>query len=362
MTKILVIEDEAPVRASIVDLLKMEDYETVSAENGLVGLGLAQKELPDLIICDVMMPELDGYGVLKLLHQDYRTEGIPFIFLTAKADKEDLRQGMNLGADDYITKPFSCYELLEAILTRLNRRTSFSKQYQQRLEELRQNLSRSLPHKFITPLSMILMSSEMILHQQTPLEEHHLNEIVSGIQSAGNHLRSLIEKFLIYRELELLAIKPPKVEALRHEETTLVKQIITNVAREKALSLGREADLRLELQDTSAQISQEWLARLIEELVDNAFRYSSSHTQVRIINVPNLKQFILYIIDSGRGIAPEYICNMGPYVQFERDHYEQQSTGLGLAIAHRLVELHDGSLNIESIPCQKTIVRLSLPR
>src|SRR5947208_1781615 len=99
MTKILVIEDEALVRASIVDLLKMEDYQTFSAENGMIGFGLAQKELPDLIICDVMMPELNGYDVLELLHQDPRTEAIPFIFLTARADKDALRQGMNLGAD-----------------------------------------------------------------------------------------------------------------------------------------------------------------------------------------------------------------------------------------------------------------------
>lgn len=362
MTKILVIEDETPVRASIVDLLKMEDFETVSAENGLIGFGLAKKELPDLIICDVVMPEMDGYEVLNLLHQDPCTEGIPFIFLSAKADRDDLRQGMNLGAEDYITKPFSCDELLKVISTRLSRRDNFSHQYQQKLEELRQNLSHSLPHEFITPLSIILMSSEVILQRQAPLEEQHLNNIASAIQNAANSLHSLVKKFLIYSELEQLAVAPEKIEDLRRQETALAKQVVASVAQEKAQLLGREADLKLELHESSAHISEEWLTQLVAELVDNAFRYSHQHSPVRIINMPNPKQFILYITDSGRGMAAEYISNRGSYMQFERNRYEQQGIGLGLAIAQRVVELHGGTLDIESIPGQKTIVRLTLPR
>lgn len=127
--KILVIEDEPPVRANILELFEAEDFEVVSAENGFVGTLWALEHIPDLIICDVMMPEIDGYEVLRVLRQDPVTATIPFIFLTAMADKADIRQGMNLGADDYLTKPFTRAELLGAVSCRLAKQTALSQQY-----------------------------------------------------------------------------------------------------------------------------------------------------------------------------------------------------------------------------------------
>ncbi|NJM67511.1 MAG: response regulator [Acaryochloris sp. RU_4_1] len=139
MTKILVIEDEELVRANIAELLDAEDYEVVTAENGFLGVLWAQEHLPDLIICDVMMPELNGYEALGILSENPDTAMIPFIFLTAMADKTEIRQGMTSGADDYLTKPFSRSELLAAVSTRLSKRQVVQKQYSrehQRAEEL----------------------------------------------------------------------------------------------------------------------------------------------------------------------------------------------------------------------------------
>ncbi|MEO1401142.1 MAG: response regulator [Cyanobacteria bacterium J06635_1] len=119
MNKILVIEDEAQVRENIREILELNDYTVLSADNGQAGLQVAQTQLPDLVLCDVMMPVMDGYGVLESLRQTTQTATIPFVFLTAKADRANLRQGMNLGADDYLTKPFETRELLAAIHARL---------------------------------------------------------------------------------------------------------------------------------------------------------------------------------------------------------------------------------------------------
>src|SRR5215470_3137687 len=121
MKKILVIEDEPEMRRNITTLLRYHDYESVSAENGRAGVEAARREKPDLILCDVMMPELDGYGVLQALQGDASLARTPFIFLTAKGEKDDLRSGMNLGADDYLTKPVPKTELLQAIEARLLR-------------------------------------------------------------------------------------------------------------------------------------------------------------------------------------------------------------------------------------------------
>jgi DNA-binding NarL/FixJ family response regulator len=119
--KILVIEDEPEMRRDLVCILRLEKFQPIAAENGRAGVAAARSENPDLILCDVMMPDLDGYGVLAALRADAGTAATPFIFLTAKGEKPDIRTGMNLGADDYLTKPVAKADLLAAIRTRLKR-------------------------------------------------------------------------------------------------------------------------------------------------------------------------------------------------------------------------------------------------
>jgi len=121
MKKILIIEDNLEVRENLAEILELSNFETVTAENGKIGVHKAISEIPDLILCDVMMPELDGYGVLNILGKKPKTAEIPFIFLTAKAERSDFRKGMNLGADDYITKPFDQSELLDVIDRRIKK-------------------------------------------------------------------------------------------------------------------------------------------------------------------------------------------------------------------------------------------------
>jgi DNA-binding NarL/FixJ family response regulator len=121
MKKILVIEDEPEMRRNLTALLRYHEYEPVEAENGRKGIEAARREKPDLVLCDVMMPEMDGHGVLQALQQDAELALIPFIFLTAKGEKDDLRSGMDLGADDYLTKPVANAHLVRAIEARLRR-------------------------------------------------------------------------------------------------------------------------------------------------------------------------------------------------------------------------------------------------
>ena len=139
MKKILVIEDEPEMRRNMTALLRYHNYEPIAAENGRAGVEAARRGKPDLILCDVMMPELDGYGVLQALQADASLARIPFIFLTAKGEKDDLRSGMNLGADDYLTKPVANAELVQAIETRLRRSD------QQAKREFRPDFSSSEP-------------------------------------------------------------------------------------------------------------------------------------------------------------------------------------------------------------------------
>src|SRR6478609_1720835 len=136
MKKILLIEDNLGVRENTSEILVLANYNVITAENGKTGVELAQTEKPDLIICDIMMPELDGYGVLHILSKSEETAGIPFIFLTAKTEKTDIRKGMNLGADDYLTKPFDDTDLLNAIEARFRKNAMQQKRYESTPEGL----------------------------------------------------------------------------------------------------------------------------------------------------------------------------------------------------------------------------------
>jgi CRP-like cAMP-binding protein/ActR/RegA family two-component response regulator len=134
--KALIIEDNNDIRENVVEILELAGYTVFAADNGKTGVDLAVKNLPDIILCDIMMPELDGYGVLYMLNKNPQMAAIPFIFLTAKAERLDLRKGMEMGADDYLTKPFDDMELLNAIETRLNKKEKQETFYSRSLEHL----------------------------------------------------------------------------------------------------------------------------------------------------------------------------------------------------------------------------------
>ncbi len=167
MKKILVIEDEELVRENLIELLEAEEFEAIAAENGCIGIDLAKIHVPDLILCDVMMPQLDGYGVLVELRQDPILASIPFIFLTAKAAKTDLRQGMELGADDYITKPFTRAELLGAIASRLRKQAAMRERYHSELQQTKEQLNYLIRHDSLTGLPNRLSLREKFNQIQT---------------------------------------------------------------------------------------------------------------------------------------------------------------------------------------------------
>jgi CRP/FNR family transcriptional regulator, polysaccharide utilization system transcription regulator len=138
MKKILLIEDNSEIRENIAEILSLANYQVLEAEHGKAGVELAKKEKPDLIICDIMMPQLDGYGVLHMLSKNPETSSIPFIFLTAKSEKEDFRKGMNLGADDYLIKPFDDLELLDAVEMRLKKNEILKGEFKKSAEGLQE--------------------------------------------------------------------------------------------------------------------------------------------------------------------------------------------------------------------------------
>jgi YesN/AraC family two-component response regulator len=178
MTKVLVIEDEVQSRGIFLDSLEAEGFEAIGAENGLVGVQMAQTELPDLVLCDVTMPKLDGFGVLSELRQNPATAIIPFIFLTARAAKTELRQGMELGADDYLTKPSTIEELLAAIEVRLEKQKAFKQWYEVQSQQI-------LAASDQETESLSIFPSDIALKQVFEFIEAHFRESISLRDVAG---------------------------------------------------------------------------------------------------------------------------------------------------------------------------------
>lgn len=362
MKRILIIEDDVDVRNSIQDILLLEKFDVVTAANGKVGVILAQEKAPELIICDVMMPKLNGHQVLKTLRQDASTASIPFIFLSAKSTQRDYRHGMELGADDYLTKPFTPGDLLRAIATRLEKQSAIAQQVQERIDRLCSNIALSLPHEINTPLNGILGLTQMLMTTYETLPEEEMSEILDAIYSSGERLYQLSQNFLLYTDLEMIARTPEKTTALQRKQVrSSTTAAIVDAATAEALNANRETDMLLNLQDAVVCISHLKLQKIVKELVSNAFKSSPSGTTVQVVSHTANQQFCLYIIDHGYGFTEHQLATIGAYMQFDRKQHEQQGVGLGLIIAKRMIELHGGDLQIESIPHKQTIVRVMLP-
>ncbi len=363
MSKILVIEDEVAVRENIIELLSEEGYEAIGAQDGDEGVRLVWKEMPDLIICDILMPNLDGYGVLAKISQDVRLTSIPFLFLTARIGRDDLRKGMGLGADDYITKPFTRSELLQAIATRLGRMQKLESFAQRKLIELRKQITTKLPHELLTPLSITLGYSELLRDQIEELSRDEVRGLAQDIHHATQRLIHLVENYLLFADLEMILADPKKAQDFHQVESIEVLPFLSEIALEKARQVERETDLVLNLQPGTVFVYEAHLAKICEELVDNAFRYSRKGTPVEVQGevFPTRRMYRLRLVDEGHGMTAEQIRSVDGFIQVDRHMVQRSGLGFGLALVRRLAELYQGTLTIFSQPGKGTQVDVTLP-
>lgn len=342
MKKILLIEDNADMRENTAEILELANYKVISAPNGRVGVEKASKENPDLIICDIMMPELGGYGVLYLLSKNPSTASIPFIFLTAKAEKADLRKGMSMGADDYLTKPFEEMELLNAVEARLRKSDVFRKEFTKNIEGLSEFLAQARGLEELSRLSadrkvhhfkkkeMIYMEGDepngIIFVVKGRIKTYKTNEdgkeFITGIHKEGDFLGyiDLIEN-TEYRE---------SAEAMDEAEVTIIPRqdffsllysnrdvaakfikLLSNNLQEtedRLLNLAynsvrkRVADALITLQqryhtakdqNSGFSVSREDLASMVGTATESVIRTLSDFKEEKLIDIKEKNIFIL---------------------------------------------------------------------
>jgi signal transduction histidine kinase len=350
MSKILVIDDEAWLREMIRLALAQHGCDVVEAGDFAEGIAAARGEMPDLILCDVNMDKAGaGYMLLSKLREDPATAAIPFILMTGLADAAGMRQGMALGADDYLPKPFKIDELYAAVDARLRKAKTVREEAERKLSHLRNQISFVLPHEMRTPLNGIISNAELLAtNEELPLPASEIAVMGREISQSGQRLERLIENFLAYAQIELLAADPQAVGELRGARIEKPGELARRTAADIASRFERGHDLGVEVVDASLAIADEYFKKIVTELVQNAFKYSESGSPVRVRLAMNGIEAELSVRDAGRGFTPEQIQRIGAYVQFERKMQDVEGLGLGLAIAKKLVELHGGTLNVES--------------
>lgn len=357
MKKILVVEDDPRLKSNISELLQAEGYNTNCASNGLEALNYIREEVPDLIISDIMMPMMDGMEFIKRIQSNSNTSSIPFIFLTAKVEAFDIRNGMNLGADDYITKPFKTAELLKAVSVRLKKKENVIHHF----EEMKTDIASKVPHELRTPLVSIFGYSDIILDEIDNLSNDEIKSYVKMIRSAGEKIHERVEKFLIYTELELLYTGMECGERIKNE-TFLINQEefewnFLDMVKEK----GRGDDLLISIDDCTIGIAKNYLVVILKELLENAVKFSKPSTQIKLLGFSEEGYYKIVVSDEGRGINKSEIEKIEAFRQFERDGYRKEGVGLGLAIVKKILEIFKGSMSIDSRTDIGTTVTALIP-
>lgn len=359
--KILVIEDEELLRTSIVELLELEDYEALGACNGEEGIVIAKRDLPDLIISDIMMPIKNGYEVVQELRNDFTTSKIPIIFLSAKADKQDSRFGMSLGVEDYITKPFSKQELFNTIKTRLERVETYEKHYDKKVVDLKISLASTLPHELRTPLNGILASSQFLLNRSIDLSKEDINELHQTIYSSALRLNRLITNYLLFFDLEIISSNSQTCTNLQGLFLESTAYTIESTISKRFEDENRQFDVAYNIQNLPIQIEETYLSKICEELADNAFKFSEPNFKVEVTTSIENNVYFLSVSNKGIVIDKDEALKIEAYVQFKRDVYEQQGSGLGLAIVQKICQIFNGSFEIKNIDNLYTVSTVRLP-
>ncbi len=360
--KILVVEDEEPIRELLKMELETEGFIVDIAANGAEGLEKVKKFRPDLIVCDVMMPVMDGFTMQEKLSQMENFKDIPLIFLTAKSDRKDIRFGKSIGAEDYITKPFEFEDLLVSINAKLKKYIERKQTLNARLDEIRKSILYALPHEFKNPLSTMSGFLSLLLDKDYQKSESEMEEFLNYIKQSSDRLHRLVLNFLKLAELEVTESDENKVKEIRSIRNTNWGTEVETIIKDLQEKFNVSFNYTLEGISHPCPFDYNSLNIILTELISNAIKFSPSD-RIDIFVSAKATPFLfeLKVQDKGIGIPKEEIEKiLDPFYQYNRKFYEQQGGGLGLTIVNKLVQIFNGKLEIESEPEKGTVVKISV--
>jgi two-component system, sensor histidine kinase and response regulator len=354
------------MRDQIATTLLAAFYETHTAVDGADGVDKALRNPPDLIICDMMMPNMNGQEVLVEVRQHPELASVPFIFLTAVDSINTMRESMNLGADDYLFKPFLPNELLNAVNTRLKYHRQIEATAEQQLEAIKLRLARTITHELRTPLSLIVTSLEAMSMPDMELSKEEAAEMLDTMNRGTKRLGHCIEQmvFATYLTTGVYTADSVARNAIASSVKELVDKAI-NSAKQFTIRQAEKVDIRLTAdsdENVVIQCDPGAMKHALAELVSNALIFSPPGGNVRISYKRLQDDVRIMITDNGQGIPDQDLKEaLDWFGQVNREMQEQQGMGLGLPLANQLIAMHNGSLEIRSIVGKGTRAIVTLP-
>lgn len=362
--KILVVEDDAALLEGLRDILEFSGFQITTGRNGEEGLAaLAAGPLPELVISDIMMPRMDGYQFYEAVRARPEWVHIPFIFLTAKGDKSDVRRGKLMGADDYVTKPFDEDDLLVAIRAKLNRRAQLEAAHHVEMADLKRTILTTLNHEFRTPLTYISTYTDML--SETPnLSTDEFKDFMHGIQLGSDRLKRLVEDFMTLVELQTGEAQKT-YEDRRAPVADLADLLNSVLDAYRARAAAQAVELRAEIPEAlpSVLACREQLWSAVGRLMDNALKFSKkAGGRITLGGRAQNGRVIIQVKDTGIGIRPDELGRLFDiFHQIDRAKMEQQGSGSGLAIARGFIAMHGGALTADSVLGVGSTFTIDLP-
>jgi signal transduction histidine kinase len=362
---LLVVEDDPALLAGVRDTLELAGYTVTTAANGRDALEVLTVTAPDLILSDVMMPKMDGFQLYAAVRERPDWVDVPFIFLTAKGEERDVYRGKELGADDYVVKPFDESDLLVAIRNKLQRRAQLERAHQSQMATLRQSILNLLSHEFRTPLTYIASYVDLLRATHPEFDTGEVRDYLQAIQDGTERLQKLVRDFT--RLAELQTGEARQLFAARAEVTTeLVSLLMIVVEQQRAAAKRKHLSLVVQLPEAPlppVRLDRELLAEALGHLLENAVKFSPDGAGPITLRAEAVAPTIrLQFSDHGPGIpARDLEAIFAPFGQSGRQRTEQQGAGCGLTIAREIVMLHGGALVADSTLGQGSCFTLTLP-
>ncbi len=351
---IMVVEDDSDVLEIIEDILEENSYRTVSATNGREAIEELNKEIPDLIISDIIMPYMNGYQLLDYVQTIPKYSHIPFVFLSAKATNQEVRAGMIKGADDYLTKPFRAQELLNMVETRLRKRMNIKKQ----LDEIKESFALSVPHELRTPLTPILGFSSIMMEEIQSLTKDEIKEMSGAIMANALKLHTSVEKFILFAsihyELNGLSNKI-KITANKVED---ISDLILVIDNDKNAKYKNNNILNLQIEESPLGIDESYFSICVKEILENAYKFSTPNSTINIIGKKTEDYYQLNFENIGLPFPKDLLNNEGVFNRQTNPKFS--GSGLGLHISHKIMEYFGGELRIYSINEGTTLISLKI--
>jgi len=371
---ILVVDDSYAVRQLTINVLRQAGYTVLEAEDGRQGLNIALEERPDVVLCDIHMPSLDGWGFMQAARASDTLATTPVLMLTSVNDRDSVRRAMAAGADDYLSKPWAKAELLQAVTALLDKAARFKADAEREKSQLRTAVMATIPHELRTPLVTLLGTSELLMLRRSRYSEERVQEMVEDIHRNAKSLTRLVTRMMDWAELNAVSdsLLPTQHDAMdvspalrdvlwSHYFTSEVQAVlkVTDAEVDSQTQVFGGHPVQVRLEPARIRCFAPDFLKIMTELLVNALRFSKPSRPVGVTGKPlGDAAYQLEIANLGVAMPEQFIAQIGALSQANRGQQEQQGMGLGLAISQLAARRNGASLQVPRIDGMPTVVRL----